>query len=247
MYVLVSSNMGKVKLPRTKQLVVDSFSGLESFYIDELNCYKVESDLTTNTAKAWLTIKAHAGTLTGNLRVSPLKNGHYYRVVIHIYGFWVHSTPTIDIDFITQAVTAAKVGWINMGYSSADGTCYSKSNPSEKDGLCTAILLKKLKEMKGKVLHQIESKASHDVQVMANKFLPFKLPKKPPPPTTPPTTTFIETTTTSGLEVVTTTTTMPPMSTTATTALPATSIVATTAPPATSTTAPPATSTSQES
>eukprot|EP00928_Gymnodinium_smaydae_P052210 TRINITY_DN359_c0_g3_i1.p1 TRINITY_DN359_c0_g3~~TRINITY_DN359_c0_g3_i1.p1 ORF type:complete len:481 (+),score=104.35 TRINITY_DN359_c0_g3_i1:80-1444(+) len=236
MYALVSSQMQKAKFPRTSQMVVDGFEGLESFYIDEMECYKVDSDLTTMSARAYLRIKGHAGTLTGHIRVRPGKSGSFYRIVLKIYGFWVVATPSIDIDFMTQAITSAKVGWIRVGFSSMDGTCYSKTNPSQKDGLCTSILMKKLREKKASALHQISAKASREVQAAANKFLPFKMPKKPSPPTTPPTTT-VPNTTTGAMESTTAPATMAAATTMAlTTALPTTVPATTTSAPATSVT-----------
>merc|ERR1712187_6088 len=184
---LIGPAVKKAKFPSTNKQKIDAIYGLESMYIDTLECTSVDSDLSTGTALAYITIYATTDPLTVKLRARPGSSGSFYHITLRVYGFYISAHPIGTIDFKQQALTAIKVGWIQTGCDRLDGTCYSKSNPSKRDGLCTAILNKQLRKQKAGMFRQLSAGLSSKAQGMANKIVPFKLPQPPPPPSPAPT------------------------------------------------------------
>jgi hypothetical protein len=187
MPALIGPQVRKAKFPSTNKQKVDRIEGLESLYIDTMECEYVRSDLSAGTANAHFRIYATTDPLTVFARARPGNSGSYYHIRMHVYGFYISSNPVGVIDFATQALTAVNVGWIATGCDRLDGTCYSKSNPNSKDSLCTAILNKRLRKERAGMFRQMSSTLSRHAQGFANKITPFKLPQPPPPPPPPPT------------------------------------------------------------
>jgi len=184
---MIGPQMKKAKFPSTPKEKIDSINGLESLYIDTMECTSVDSDLSTGTALAYLTVYATTDPLTVKARARPGTSGSFYHITMRVYGFYISAHPVGTIDFKTQALTAVKVGWIATGCDRLDGTCYSKSNPNQKDGLCTTVLNKRLRKEKAGMFRQLSSELSRQAQGFANKITPFKMPQPPPPPTPAPT------------------------------------------------------------
>jgi hypothetical protein len=193
MPALIGPQVRKAKFPSTNKQKVDRIEGLESLYIDTMECEYVKSDLSTGTANAHIRIYATTDPLTIFARARPGNSGSYYHIRMHVYGFYISSNPVGVIDFAKQSLTAVKVGWIATGCDRLDGTCYSKSNPNSKDSLCTAILNKRLRKERAGMFRQMSSTLSRQAQGFANKITPFKLPQPPPPPPTAPPTNSTQT------------------------------------------------------
>jgi len=182
---LIGPQMKKAKFPSTNKQKIDNLYGLESMYIDTMECTSVDSDLSSGMALAYFRIYATTDPLTVKLRARPGNSGSFYHIAMRVYGFYISSSPVGTIDFTKQALTAIKVGWISTGCDRLDGTCYSKSNPSQKDSLCTAVLNKQLRKEKTGMFRQLSSSLSSQAQKFSNKIVPFKLPQPPTPaPTT---------------------------------------------------------------
>merc|ERR1712232_1058430 len=179
---LIGPQMKKAKFPSTNKQKIDNLYGLESMYIDTMECTSVDSDLSTGSALAYFRIYATTDPLTVKLRARPGSSGSFYHITMRVYGFYISSNPVGTIDFAKQSLTAVKVGWIATGCDRLDGTCYSKSNPNQKDSLCTAILNKKLRKEKTGMFRQLSSSISSQAQKFANKITPFKLPQPTPAP-----------------------------------------------------------------
>jgi hypothetical protein len=184
---LIGPAVKKAKFPSTNKQKIDAIYGLESLYIDTLECTSVDSDLSTGTALAYIRVYATTDPLTVKLRARPGNSGSFYHITLMVYGFYISSNPTGTIDFKSQALTAIKVGWIQTGADRLDGTCYSKTNANRKDGLCTAILNKQLRKEKAGMFRQLSAGLSKQAQGFANKIVPFKLPHPTPPPSPAPT------------------------------------------------------------
>jgi hypothetical protein len=183
---MIGPQVRKAKFPSTNKQKIDNIYGLESMYIDTMECYSVKSDLDTGSALAYVRIHATTDPLTVKLRARPGNSGSFYHITMRVYGFYISAYPVATIDFQKQALTALKVGWIQTGCERLDGTCYSKDNPSQRDGLCTAILNKQLRKEKAGMFRQLSSAMSRQAQSFANKIVPFKLPAPPSPAPTPP-------------------------------------------------------------
>lgn len=221
---LVSSQIKNAKFPQTPKQKIDGISGLETLYIDTMECYSVESDLATGSAIAMMKVAANTGPLEVRIRARPSESCKFYHLRLHVYGFRV-SAPKIkgDIRFKDQAITSLNVGWISAKINSIDGTCYSKNNPSKKSGLCTSVMNKKLQKEKGKMMYDLSKQMTHQAQGFANKIMPFKLPQKATTTVAPTTKEPAENTTeapdaaatTKAVEVISMTTTAKPENTTA--------------------------------
>jgi hypothetical protein len=183
---MIGPQVRKAKFPQTNKQKIDSVNGLETMYIDTMECYSVKSDLDTGSALAYVRIHATTDPLTVKLRARPFNSGGFYHITMRIYGFYISAYPVATIDFQKQALTALKVGWVQTGCERLDGTCYSKDNPRERDGLCTAILNKQLRKQKAGMFRQLSASMSKQAQGFANKIVPFKLPQPPSPAPTPP-------------------------------------------------------------
>eukprot|EP00928_Gymnodinium_smaydae_P016872 TRINITY_DN16385_c1_g2_i1.p1 TRINITY_DN16385_c1_g2~~TRINITY_DN16385_c1_g2_i1.p1 ORF type:complete len:387 (-),score=112.71 TRINITY_DN16385_c1_g2_i1:76-1236(-) len=179
MYEIVQEKMAAVKLPRTQQLIVDGFYGLETLYIDEARCYDVHSDLENGIAKIFVKVRAHTSTMDIRGRFRPGKRGAYYSFKLLVYGFTAEED-RIEGEFLYEdrSVPRAKIGWVKTWYRNLDGTCYQKNHPDRKDKFCTDVMNKKLQQKKGEILHKLSSKLTSGIQAKVDSMLPFKMGKK---------------------------------------------------------------------
>merc|ERR1712232_1495758 len=74
-----------------------------------------------------------------------------------------------------RTITKADVNWVDCRYSSIDATCYSKNNPNKKDGICTAIMRKKLNKNKGALFHKLSTKVTNGLQAKINAKVPMSM------------------------------------------------------------------------
>merc|ERR1719183_1037658 len=96
---IIGPQMKHAKFPQSSTQKIDHVYGLESLYIDTMECTSVDSDLATGTALAHFRIYATTDPLTVKLRARPGSSGSFYHITMRIYGFYISSKPSGTIDF----------------------------------------------------------------------------------------------------------------------------------------------------